>query len=654
MSGPPRGRLLGWGVLFSIVWTVLASTIYFALGVVAGYALALTPVVFAVGALMFALAAMTYVEGTALYPERAGSTVFARHAFNELWSFIAGWAVLLDYVILIAAAVFSATNYLAPFWGEFGAGGTAEFAMISAILAYVAVRNVRGFSPSRHRRIRALVLADVALQMLLVVLGLALLFDPDALTNSIELGSSPTWEDVIVALGIATVVSTGLESAAGVAGEFDIGRRGLRRLISASSATVFVVYTGIALVALSAMPVTDGQTALAGAYQEAPVLGIAEAVDEAWLRDGLRYLIGAVAAITLIAAANSAMLGLSRLAYSLSVHRQIPSGLGRLHATRFTPWVLILLATVVAAALAFTRDLDVMLGAYAFGALLGLTIAHAAVVRLRVSAPTRPRPYAIPIGLPYRGAVLPLPAVVGGALSALAFVSVVATHDEARWVGAGWMAAGLLLYVGYRTGTGKPLRREVSVPEEALRGEHVEVEYGSILVPIFGRPLDEDIMRMAGRLAAEHDATEGRPTIEAIWFFEIPMSLPLDARLPEEELRRARAALARAREIGERYDEVEVATATVRARRTGPAILEQARRRGAQAIVLAAEDRTRIRGGVRLGGRAGTTSVGAITRTVVERAPCAVILTAPGPDEEQGSDEPLPASGDDDPTAPQQ
>lgn len=626
-------RGVGSPMLFSILWTVLASAIYFALGVIAGYALGLTPAIFVVSAVMFVLAAMTYVEGSALHQARGGSTVFARYAFNELWSFVAGWAVLLDYVILISATAFSATNYLAPLWGELGAGGGVELAAIAVILVYVAARNIVGFSTARSRRIRLLVGADVALQLLLVVLGLALLFDAEAITSTIELGRTPTWEDVIVALGIATVVSTGLESAAGLAGEVAVSREGMRRLISASSLTVFVVYTGIALVAMSAEPVVDGTTRLATTYQEAPVLGIAAGFEQAWLRDGLRYAIALVAGVTLIAAANSAMLGLSRLAYSLSVNRQIPSGLGRLHPTRFTPWVLIVLATLIAGALALPRDLDVMLGIYAFGALLGLTIAHAAIIALRIREPQAPRPYAIPLGVSVGGARIPVPAVVGLVLSALAFVSVLVTHDESRWTGLGWMALGLVLYVVYRLTTGKPLLGRVSVPKEALLGEHVEAEYGSILVPVGGTPLDDDIVQTAGRLAAETDTGEGVPTIEALWVFEVPMSLPIDARLPEAQLTRARAALARAKAVGEEYEGVEVATATVRARRAGQAIVEEARRRGVQAIVLAAEEPSRIRGGVRLGGRAGLENVSEVTRTVVEKAPCTVILTAPALEE---------------------
>src|SRR5215217_8075546 len=113
------GRGLGSPALFAIVWTSLASAIYFSLGVVADHALGLTPFVFLVSAVFFGLAAMTYVEGASLHQDRGGSTVFARYAFNELWSFVAGWAILLDYTILLAVTAFSATNYLAAFHKPF-------------------------------------------------------------------------------------------------------------------------------------------------------------------------------------------------------------------------------------------------------------------------------------------------------------------------------------------------------------------------------------------------------------------------------------------------------------------------------------------------------------------------------------------------------
>jgi APA family basic amino acid/polyamine antiporter len=629
---------LGSPTLFAIVYTSVASSIYFALGVVADHALALTPFVFLAAALFFLLAAMTYVEGASLHQERAGSTVFARHAFNELVSFVAGWAILLDYIILIAVTSLSATNYLAAgFYAPLGTGPT-ELAIALGIIVYVAVRNILGFSPARGRRIAALVIADLALQALVVVVGLAVFFHADLLVDPVHLGTSPEWKDVLFALGVATVIFTGLESASGLSGEVMVRRRDLQRLITSAGVSVLFIYVGIGVVAVTALPVVGGGTSLSRNYLEAPMVGIAESFPQDWLADTLKYVIAGLATVTLIAAANSAMMGLSRLAYSLATNRQIPSVVGRLHRTRSTPYVLIILASVLAAALVLPEDLDFLVGIFAFGALLGLTIAHLSIVVLRYKEPDRKRPYKMPFSVRIRGGQMPVPAALGALLSALVWVSVVITHNGARYVGSAWLLGGLALYVIYRKADGKPLLRRVVVPEAALRTpdrKRRAAEYGSILVPLFGSPLDDDIMQTAGRLAAEEDddavAGDGGATIEAVWIFVVPMSLPIDAALPDEQLKRARAALARAKAVGEEYEGVHVATATVRARRAGAAIVDEARRRGVQAIVLAAEEPSKVRGGALLGGRGGPRDnfVGDVTKYVVAKAPVQVILTAP-------------------------
>jgi APA family basic amino acid/polyamine antiporter len=446
----------------------------------------------------------------------------------------------------------------------------------------------------------------------------------------------PAWTDVVFALTLATVAFTSLESASGLAGEVAVGRRGLKRLVTSVVATVIVIYVGVAVVALSALPVVGGRTELGTTYLERPLVGVVEQFDPAWLADSLRYVVAALAAMTLVAAAQSAMLGLSRLAYSLGTNRQIPSLVGRLHPTRATPYVVIVIAATLAGALAMTKDLEFLVGIYAFGALLAFTLAHAAIVVSRYKEPDRPRPYRMPFNVAFRGGSLPLPAVLGAALSALAWLSVLVLHEGARYVGIGWMALGLALYVVYRKSEDKPLLRRVTIPQAALQQrERLEAEYGSILVPLMGTPLDDDIVQTAGRLASEDvvdEAEERGATIEALWVFEVPMSLPIDARLPEAQLEQARAALRRAKAVGEEYDGVQVATATVRARRAGQAIVEEAKRRGVEAIVLAAEEPTRVRGGGLLGGLGGGRNesfVGDISKYVVTKAPCRVIITAP-------------------------
>jgi basic amino acid/polyamine antiporter, APA family len=624
---------LGSPILFAVVYTSLASAVFFSLGVVTDHALGLTPIVFLIAAAMFGVTAMTYMEGASLHPEPGGSTVFARYAFNELVSFVAGWAMLLDYVILIAVTAFAATQYLSVFWAPLG--NSSEALLLSfAIIGLVVFSSVRGFNWRREYRIGLIVVGALALELVAIATGLSQFFDAHRLVSQVHLGSAPTWSGLVFALTVTTIAFTSVESASGLAGEVKAGRRSLRRLLASGTATVVIAYVGVAIVAVTALPL-PAPGAPGHDFTDAPVVDIMRQFHPHWLSQALVYLIGAVAAGTLIAAADSAMLGLSRLAYSLSTNRQIPSGLGRLHPQRSTPYVLILLAGLIAAMLVIPESLDFLVGIYAFGAMLAFTIAHLSVVKMRYSEPLSDRPYRTPFSLRLRGGELPLLAVLGAVACSAGWIATMVVHEPARYVGLGWMVAGMALYVIYRRADQASLLRRVTVPAAALRVEHLpEREYGSILVPLCGTRLDEDIIQTAALLVsgkptdtAEIDSS----TIEAVWIFEMPMSLPLDARLPDAQIKHARQALARAKVVGEEYAGVQVATATIRARRAGQAILEEARRRGVEAIVLGAEEPSRIGGGSRLGGRGGPLEnfVGDVTKYVVRKARCRVIVTAP-------------------------
>jgi APA family basic amino acid/polyamine antiporter len=638
-----RGRTtlrhsLGSPILFAVVYTSLASAVFFSLGVVADHALGLTPVVFLIAAVMFGVTAMTYMEGASLHPEPGGSTVFARYAFNELVSFVAGWAMLLDYVILIAVTAFAATQYLSVFWAPLGHSGEALLLSIG-IIALVVFANVRGFNWRREFRIGLVVVGALVLELVAIAIGLAQSFDAHKLVSQVHLGSAPTWSGLVFALTVTTIAFTSVESASGLAGEVKAGRGALRRLIASGTVTVVLAYVGIAVVAVTALPLPNGS--LPGHdFSDAPVIDVLRAFHPHWLSQALVYSIGLIAAGTLIAAADSAMLGLSRLAYSLSTNRQIPSGLGRLHPRRSTPYVLILLSGLIACALVIPESLDFLVGIYAFGAMLAFTIAHTSVVKMRYSEPGSDRPYRTPFSIRLRGGELPLLAVFGAIVCSVGWIATMVVHEPARYVGLGWMLGGIVLYVVYRRADEASLWRRVTVPAEALRAEHLpEREYGSILVPLGGTRLDEDIVQTAALLAAGKPTDEDEidsSTIEAVWIFEMPMSLPLDARLPDAQIKHARTALSRAKAVGEEYTGVQVATATIRARRAGQAILEEARRRGVEAIVLGAEEPSRIRGGSRLGGRGGPLEnfVGDVTKYVVRKAQCRVIVTAPSAPED--------------------
>jgi APA family basic amino acid/polyamine antiporter len=329
------------------------------------------------------------------------------------------------------------------------------------------------------------------------------------------------------------------------------------------------------------------------------------------------------------------MLGVSRHTYTLAINRQIPSWLGKLERKRATPYVAITICGLISLGLVIPTNIKVLAGLYAFGATLAITIAHLSIIRLRVKMPDANRPFRIPWGMAWGNAELPIPAMIAALASGLAFLSVLAFHSTARWVGIGWMAFGLTFYVVYRKYVeGTSLTKRVTVGEAALTKQIPEVEFSNLLVPVFGTKLDDDIVATAGRLAAaesEDGATDAESRLELVYVIEVPLSLPLDAALPPEREAQARRALERAREVGEEYADVEVSTEVIRARRTGAGIVEAARRANSEAIIIGGEPPTKIRGGGRFGGigAAKPAEIGAATEYVLKKAPCRVLLTAP-------------------------
>ena len=636
---PILQRGLGVPWLFAAAYSAVGFSIYFALGVVADRGLALTPLIFLASGLLFGLTTLTYVEGGAMFRERGGSSTFARHAFNELVAFIAGWAILIDYLIVIALAAISVPHYLEPISGDLADPGW-EIGIAAAVIFVICVLNILNVTGrERQRPLAILALADLGLQLAVIVVGVFAVWHPDRLTEHIHLFSEPSARQIIYAAVVAMLAYAGIEAASDLAPDIDVSRRDLKRIASLGALGVPLVYAGMAAIALMAVPVVGGphgpHTALGGDFVEEPVLGVVSAYHPAWVADTMRWLVAVVATPVLIWAASTSMLGVSRHIYTLAINRQIPSWLGKLEKRTATPYIAIAISGVIAIGLVVPTNVKLLASIYAFGATLAITIAHLSIIRLRVKAPDKRRPFRIPMGVPWGTAVLPLPAIAAALLSGLAFLSVLAFHTTARWVGLGWMAFGLVFYVVYRKVIeGTTLTKRVSVTERALTKQVPEVEFSNILVPVFGTKLDDDIVATAGRLAAAEQADSkdsGESRLDIVYVIEVPLTLPLDAKLPPEREEQARRALERAREVGEEYEDVVVTTDVIRARKIGAGILEAARRGNAEAIVIGGEPPTKIRGGAMIGGigAAKPAEIGAATEYVLKKAPCRVLLTAP-------------------------
>ena len=649
-QGPLAMRVLGMPLLFAVGYAAVGFSLYFSIGVVAEHGLGLTPLVFLAAGILFVLAALTYAEGGAMFRERGGSSMLARHAFNEFWSFIAGWAILIEYIIVIALAAISFAQYLSPIWGGFN-HGVGEIAAAAAVIGGAAAVNAAGFTGVRRQGVLLLLaIADIGLQLAIIIAGVAVAFHPDLLTQNVELFTQPSIKDLAIALAPPTVAFAGIEATSNLAADIDWGPRDVRRMVGVSSMTLPIAYALISAIALMAVPVVIGphgpHTELAGKFVEEPLLGVVKSYNPAWLSDALEVLVVIIAPAVLAWAASTSMLGLSRHVYALATHRQVPSWMGKLGQRKSTPYVAIWGAALIAFGLALPGDVALLASLYAFGSTLAVTIAHLAIMKLRVSDPERRRPFKIPYDVTIRGRRLPLPAIAGAFFMAAGWVSVVLLRPHARYLGFGWMFAGVVFYVVYRKYVqGVSLTKQVEVPERALHKSVDEAEYETILVPVFGTKLDDDIVSTAGRLAdAADEPGEVPPRLELIYVMDLPLTVPLDSVPPKARQMEADRALARAAEVGSEFETVDVDTAVVRARTVGAGIVEEARRRGVELIVMGGEPPTTMRGGALFGGRGGSRppEIGEVTEYVLRKAPCRVLLTAPP----EAIDLPAPSDGE--------
>jgi basic amino acid/polyamine antiporter, APA family len=578
-------RSVGVGGLFATAYGNVGSSIYYALGLVAAYALGLTPVVFMLAGGLFALTAKTYAEGASMFPEAGGSSSFARHAFNELVSFIAGWALSLDYILTIAISAFFVPHYLGAFWPALThpPGDVIGGLIVIALLAWL---NIRGIGESANLNLLLAVL-DLATQVLIIFIGFVLVLNPSLLVHQVELGTTPTYSHLIFALSLAMLAYTGIETVSNMAEEARDPGRDVPRAVNYILIAVLGVYAGMTIVALSALPVighgASAYTLLGEApphgYQNDPVLGI---ISHLGLATGathlLRYYVGVLAATILFIATNAGLIGISRLSWSLAEHRQIPGIFARLHPKHRTPWFTIIVFSVFAGILLIPGKTDFLGNLYSYGAMLSFTTAHAAIIALRIKDPDRERPYRIGVNFRFRGAAVPVSAVIGGVGTFAAWVSVLALHVDARYVGTGWMVVGLIGYVIYRRSQGLDLTSQHRIEHRARPASFIELEYHSAIVPIFGTDVDASALRAAAKLVGEG------ATVDAVYILRVPNQLSLDAGLHEEE-QLGRSVLESAKLAGRKAG-LKVQTRLIRTRSPGAAIVEEAERQNAEIIYL--------------------------------------------------------------------
>ncbi len=464
-------KVLGVGALYSIGYGNLGSSIYYALGITAVYALGATPLALAIAGLLFFFTALTYAEGSTMIPEAGGAAAFARRGFNDLVSFVAGWALLLDYIVTIAISAFTVPSYLAYFFPALKHSHVAATWMAVGVILGLMVVNVLGVKATSGVNLGFCFL-DLVTQIALVVLGALLLLNVKTLVGYVQWGGSATWPTphaFAYSVSIAMVAYIGLESISQMAGEARDVARTIPRSLLLSVGSALVMYAGISMVALSAIRPQD----LATQWSTDPVAGIASQLPTVEfqsavvsLRVALNHLmapwVALLAASILLIAVNAGILGVSRLAFSMGSHHQLPAPLVRLHGTFRTPYIAIIFFSVVAVGLLvpsfYGPGILLRLGdLYSFGAMLAFTIAHASIIALRIRRPDLPRPFRPWGEIPVGGGRVPVTAVLGFLSTLAVWVVVVVTHRWGRWVGALWLAGGAGMYCAYRWRLGLPI-----------------------------------------------------------------------------------------------------------------------------------------------------------------------------------------------------
>ncbi len=592
-------RVLGTPALFATAYGNVGSSIYYALGLVAGIALGLTPLVFVISGLIFAATAATYAEGTVRFPEAGGSSSFARHAFNELVSFGAAWAQMLNYIITIAISAFFVPHYLSIFWGPLRENPW-DIVGGAAVVAFLVLLNIVGIKEAARLNI-FLAVVDFGTQLLLVLIGFSLVFHPHVVFSSnLHWGVAPSWGAFFLAIPIAMIAYTGIETVSNLAEEARDPPRDIPRSIKWVAGAVFAIYFTLPLIALSALPVEktkDGyQTVLGlppdkGGFENDPVLGLVEHLGlRGHVLDAAKIYVGVLAATILFIATNAGVIGASRITYAMASYRQLPEVFRRLHPKFKTPWLsLLVFAGLVSIAVLLPGETAFLGNMYAFGAMLSFTIAHVSVIALRVRTRGDPEAFKVRPSLRLRGVDWPLFALFGALGTGVAWVVVVVQKSGPRWAGLGWLLLGLVVYVVYRRFViREPLTATLRAP--VIIGKAIALEYRNILVPVKPGRASEEAIDLACRLAADRGAS-----IAAVSVVELPLELPLDTRLEEEE-ERALEALEAAAAIAELYG-VDVTQRLIRARHAGRAIVDEAIRRQSEIIVMGAP-RSERRGAV--------------------------------------------------------
>jgi APA family basic amino acid/polyamine antiporter len=548
------------------------------LGVVAFFALGATPIALGLAGFVFICTALTYAEMTATFHESGGSASFARHAFNDLISFIAGWGLLLDYVVTIAISAFAVGPYLGYFFPIFGTVDV-QIGFTLCIILILFLINLRGVKQSTHISLW-LTSATVFIQLIVILIGLFTILNLPYLIDHLRVGISnstwsPSWHDFWIGVAMAMVAYTGIESIAQLAAESHRPARTVPRAVVLTMCVLVCIYLGLSLVALSAISPHD----LGTKYINNPVAGIVDA-----LPIGSAILspcVALIAAIVLFVAANAGLMGASRLCFNMGEYYQLPRMFYRLHSRYRTPFIALAFFAIIAGLVVVVSrgQLIFLADLYNFGAMIAFTSAHLSLIVLRIKKPHLHRPFKIPFNIRFGNAEVPITAILGCLATISVWFLVVLTKPYGRYLGLAWISFGLLLYYSYRKKKKLQLTGSVTLEQIKVPGySHLKIKH----ILVFIRSGTEmETVQSACEMAKLYHAK-----MTVIQVLELAPSLPLDSPIPHR-VNTAEILLKRAEAIANEHD-VAIDLKLIRSRSIASTIIEMTRSRKYDLLILGA------------------------------------------------------------------
>lgn len=580
-------RVVGATELFAVGYGDVGSSIYYTLGATALYALGATPLALMIAGLVFICTALTYAELATTFPEAGGSATYARYAFNDLVSFIAGWGLLLDYLLTLAISAFTIPPYLKHIFNLFGIEayitGTMHTVFVIAIIALLFIINLIGIRSS-GRFSFILAIFTLVTQVGIVLMGALLVLNLPYVIDHVRIGVtnaswSPSWWQFWQGTAMAMVAYTGIEAVSQMAAETKRPAVSIPRAIKWTITTVLFLYIGLASVGLSIVSPEE----LGTKYLEDAVGGIAMNFPV-----GGRILgpwVGVTAAIILMICANAGLIGCSRLIFSMSSHYQVPKVFAKLHAQFRTPYTALAVFSLIAIGIVIwsRNQMIVLADLYNFGAQIAFFFAHLSLLVLRWKKPTLPRSFKAPLNIPLgKGRSVPLTAVFGVLASFCVWILVVITKPDGRIAGITWMCIGVLIYALYRKKSKLKIAGSLKV-EEIQIPEHKPLHVKNILVVTRVKGGTE-ALQTAVQFAKHHDAK-----ITAAYILEIPESVAFDSEMKEQEAV-GEITLKKAEAIGREYN-CPIHLELVRARSLDQALLQLVHQQSFDLAVISATKR---------------------------------------------------------------